>query len=120
MRLYLDDNRADQRLQALLTRAGHDVQSPADAGLRGASDVRHLEYAIRCHRLLLTNDSDDFWELDQLILTAGGRHPGILLIRFERDSRKAMKPRHIVAALQRLETSGMATENQVIALNHWR
>lgn len=120
MRIYLDDNRRGERLRRLLLKAGHDVQSPHEAGLAGAPDARHLEHAIRQRRLVLTNDREDFRDLHQLVLTAGGRHPGILVVRFERDSRKDMKSQHIAAALQRLENSGFACEDQLIVLNHWR
>ena len=37
MRLYLDDDSARSLLVKLLIRAGHDVQTPPDAGLNGTN-----------------------------------------------------------------------------------
>jgi hypothetical protein len=31
-----------------------------------------------------------------------------------------MKPKHIIAAIAKLEKSGLALENQLVVLNHWR
>ena len=120
MKIYLDDNRADDRLVQLLQKAGHDVETPTDAGLLGASDTRHFEHAIRHDRLVLTNDRDDFRDLHRLILSAAGQHPGVLVVRFERDSRKHMKPGQIGAALKNLEQAGAACANEIIVLNQWR
>ncbi len=120
MKIYLDDNRADKRLANLLVTAGHSVVTPGPIGLRSASDACHLEYAIRNELTTLTNDRDDFRELHQLILTAGGRHPGILVVRFERDSSKAMKPRHILAAIENLGKANFVCANEFIVLNRWR
>jgi hypothetical protein len=54
MRLYLDDDSAATLLARLLTQAGHDVQTPADAGLSGEDDAVHLTDAIKDDRVLLT------------------------------------------------------------------
>jgi predicted nuclease of predicted toxin-antitoxin system len=120
MKLYLDDNRADDRLVQLLQKAGHDVETPTDAGLLGASDARHFAHAIVDARAILTNDRDDFRDLHQLVLSAGGQHPGVLVVRFERDSRKDMKPGHIVAALKNLEQAAVSCTNDIVVLNQWR
>jgi len=120
MNLYLDDNRTDPRLAALLLRAGHTVVRPADVGLGGAPDARHLRHAIRNGLILLTADRIDFRDLHDLVVDSGGTHPGILLVRFDSDLKRDMKPRHIVAAIGRLERSGLDCTNQVVILNQWR
>lgn len=120
MNLYLDDNRADRRLAALLRRDGHTVVVPADVGLSGASDARHLDYAVRNLLVVLTADRDDFRELHDLVVNSGGSHPGILLVRFGNDPKKNMRPRHIVAAVAKLERSGLPLRDQIIVLNQWR
>ena len=74
MNLYLDDNFSDKLLATLLVKAGHKVVRPAEAGLTGAKDARHLEYAIREGLAVLTADRGDFRDLHQLILTAAGTH----------------------------------------------
>jgi predicted nuclease of predicted toxin-antitoxin system len=120
MNLYLDDNSANPMLVAMLRRAGHTVAVPADVGLSGASDARHLDSAIRATRVVLTADRDDFRELHDLVLNSGGSHPGILLVRYDNDPKKDMKPRHIVAAIAKLERSGLPLRDQIIVLNQWR
>ena len=120
MKIYLDDNLTGRTLAALLMNAGHTVVQPTAAGLAGASDARHLEYAIRNGLAVLTRDRDDFRELHQLVLTAGGGHPGILVVRFDNDPTRDMKPKHIVAAIGKLVRSGTPVVNQFIVLNQWR
>jgi predicted nuclease of predicted toxin-antitoxin system len=120
MRTYLDDNLADPSLLALLKKAGHSVIGPADVGLSGATDPRHLECAIKDGRVILTADSDDFRDLHSLLQTAGGSHHGILLVRFDNIPKHDMKPKHMVAAIKKLEQSGLDLTNQLIILNHWR
>lgn len=80
MRLYLDDNLTDRRVVAYLQRAGHAVVLPAEAGHSGASDAKHFTSAIHYTAVLLTQNYKDFIELHDLILAAGGSHPGLFLI----------------------------------------
>ena len=120
MKLYLDDNLADHTLAALLTKAGHTVVRPLHVGLTGATDPRHLENAIRQGIVSLTSDRRDFQDLHDLILTSGGGHPGILLVRYDNDPTRDMKPKHIVAALGKLKRTGTAMVNQLFVLNQWR
>lgn len=120
MNIYLDDNQAARHLADLLRKAGHTVVRPAEAGLTGASDVRHFRHALSNELVLLTADRGDFEDLHDLIAAAGGSHSGLLLVRYENDPKRDMKPKHIVAAVGKLERSGTATVNQVIVLNRWR
>ena len=120
MKIYLDDNLADRTIAALLTKAGHTVVRPSHVALTGATDPRHLEHAIRQGLVSLTGDRRDYRELHDLILTAGGAHPGILLVRYDNDPTRDMKPKHIVAAVGKLERSGMAVACQIVILNQWR
>jgi predicted nuclease of predicted toxin-antitoxin system len=96
------------------------VVRPGDVGLRGASDVRHLDHAIRADLAVLTADSTDFRDLHDLVLTCGGGHPGILVVRFDNDPKRDMQPKHIARAVGRLERSGVPIANQVTVLNHWQ
>ena len=120
MKIYLDDNLDDRTLAALLVKAAHTVVRPSDAGLAGESDAWHLEYAIRQGLTTLTGDRRDFRALHQLVITAGGGHPGILLVRYDNDPKRDMKPKHIVAAMGKLVRSGAPVVNQLIILNQWR
>jgi predicted nuclease of predicted toxin-antitoxin system len=120
MKIYLDDNRAGKGLAAFLRKLGHTVVLPADVGLNGASDVRHLTYAVRAGLAVLTADSEDFKDLHALLRSAGGTHPGILLILSDNDPKHAMKPKNIHAALNKLEQSGLSIVGEVVVLNQWR
>ena len=120
MRLYLDDDTADRRLMALLTYAGHVVVVPAGVHLSGAPDTRHFIYAMQHSLILVTRNHDDFLDLHEVVQTAHGTHPGILIIRFDNDPTRDMTPRYIVTAIARLISTGVPLENQVYILNHWR
>ena len=61
---------------ALVTQArrrGHDITSPADAGLLGADDAEHLRWAHAQGRVVVTNDSDFI-----VLHDAGEPHAGLL------------------------------------------
>lgn len=120
MNLYLDDNITDRRLVAGLRQAGHDVVIPTETGLDGASDASHFAYAIRENRVLLTQDINDFTDLHDLILKAGGHHPGLLLLYTENDRARDMTVRSIVLAISKLETAEIPLVDQIQVLNHWR
>jgi len=120
MNLYLDDDTADWRLVALLTNAGHRVVVPASVYLAGAPDARHFIHAMQQSLVLVTRHHDDFLDLHEVVQTARGTHPGILIIRFDNDPTRDMIPRHIVTAISHLESAGVPLENQVYILNHWR
>ncbi len=120
MRIYLDDNFADWGLAGGLRKAGHTVFRPADFRMVAASDAKHLERAIREDLVLLTKDRDDFQELHELVLTCGGQHPGIVVVRYENDAKRDMKTRHVVKAIGKLELSGLPLRSEWIILNQWR
>ena len=120
MNVYLDDNIDDLVLAVLLVKAGHTVVRPVDANLVGEADPRHLEYAVRESRVLMTRDHDDFEDLHNLVMTAGGRHSGILVVRLDNDPTRDMRPKHIVSAIRNMERAGFDPTSQLVILNHWR
>jgi DNA-binding response OmpR family regulator len=120
MRLYLDDDSVAAALVQALRRAGHDVRTPAEAGLTGAHEALHLRQALREDRALLSRNYDDFKALDLLIREAQGRHSGILMIRQDDPKKRKMKSHDIVRALSKLEAAGVTIANEYIVLNHWR
>ena len=75
-----------------LHQRGIDVTTPRDAGLVGASDEAHLEFALREGRVVVTHD-DDFLRLNQ----AGHAHAGIAYCH-----QNARSIGQIVLALSRL------------------
>jgi hypothetical protein len=78
MNLYLDDDSAKASLANLLRKAGHQVTVPADAGISGVSDPRHMIYCVVQNQVLITRNHDDFEDLHLLVQATGGRHPGLL------------------------------------------
>ena len=50
----------------------------------------------------------------------GGAHAGVILIYFDNDPTKDMKPADIVRALGKVDASGIVIADQLIVLNHWR
>jgi hypothetical protein len=120
MNVCLDDNSDDPLLANLLRKAGHAVVRPVEVSLSGADDARHLAHAIRTAFVVLTADREDYHSLHELVLTSGGGHPGILLVRYDNDPRRDMKSKHIVTAVGKLERAGVGIRNQVVVLNHWR
>ncbi len=120
MKLYIDDDTVGGLLVRLLRRAGHDVEIPTDVGLAGRSDAVHLRHSISARRSLLSANHRDFRELHDLIFTAGGNHPGILMIRRDNDRRRDLTPRGIVTAISHLLDAAMPVEIEFIILNQWR
>ena len=120
MRLYLDDDVSGVRLAQLLRQAGHDVQRPGDVNLGGEDDSRHLAHAVREQRVRLSRNYGDFENLHDLVAAAGGRHPGILIVRKDNDPKRDLTFAGIVRAIAKLVAAGVPIADQFIVLNHWR
>ena len=98
----------------------YDVLIPRAAGTAGDPDPVHFMCAIRTNRATVTRDHDDFKLLHDLVLLAGGHHPGILVIRHDKDPARDMSPGAIVRALHNLLASSVAIPDALHILNHWR
>ena len=120
MRIYLDEDMAAGLLVRLLQNAGHDVETPAGAGLLGRSDPVQFRYAIHESRVCLTANYDDYEELHLLLQEGQGNHPGLIIVRQENDPTRDLTPKGIVAAVRKLEAAGVPITNEYIVLNHWR
>jgi predicted nuclease of predicted toxin-antitoxin system len=120
MNIYLDDDSTDRRLVARLRKMGHGVTVPTEVGRAGASDPKHLEYAIHNKLILLTKNYKDFPDLHDLIQSSGGAHPGIIIVYAEDDRRRDLTPRGIATAISKLEASGLPLADQLHSLNQWR
>ena len=88
MKLYLDDDSVDGLPLRLLRQAGHDVDLPRDVGMSGESDPVQLTVAARARRVLFSANHDDFRELHELVHYTGGAHSGILIVRYDNDTRR--------------------------------
>ena len=120
MRILIDENLSSRRLASRLQAAGHDVVLAGDVGLLGVTDARVLGWAIGQGRPVLARDYEDFADLHDLVMAAGGHHPGLLVVRFDNDPRHNLTDRGIVTALANLESAGVLSPDQIHVLNHWR
>jgi predicted nuclease of predicted toxin-antitoxin system len=99
MRFLLDENMSDRRLVSRLQAQGHNPILARDVGLLSATDARVLIWAIVQAVPVLTRDSQDFTDLHDLVMAAGGHHPGILVVRFDSDQRHNLTDRGIAGAI---------------------
>jgi hypothetical protein len=120
MRLYLDEDLASALFAKLLQKAGHDVSTPTATGTLGKSDAVQLTCAIHERQACLSRNYEDFEELHLLVAEAQGHHFGILIVRQENDPTRDLTPKGIVAALRKLEASGLPLDNEYVVLNHWK
>ncbi len=75
MRFHLDEQ-MDHAIATGLRRRGIDVTTTSDARLVSASDLEHIEYARRTHRVIVTEDTDYLTHAN-----AGVEHNGIVFCR---------------------------------------
>jgi predicted nuclease of predicted toxin-antitoxin system len=120
MKLLLDENMSDPRLAARLRAQAHNPVLAGDAGLLSAADARVLSWAIVQAVPVLTRDYEDFTDMHDLIMTAGGHHPGVLVVRFDNDPRNNLTDRAIATAISKLEASGLPIPDRIHLLNQWR
>lgn len=120
MRFLLDENLNMPRLAARLQAHGHDPVLPGDVGLMALPDARVLAWAITQSITVLTRDSEDFEDLHDLVMVAGGHHPGVLIVRFDNDPRHNLTDRGIASAISKLEASGILIVDSIHVINRWR
>ena len=120
MRLLLDENISDRRLAARLRAHGHDSVLATGVGLLSATDARVFIAAITQAPPVLTRDSEDFTDLHDLIMAAGGHHSGVLVVHFDNDPRHNLTDRGISSAINKLESSGVLIPDRIHVLNQWR
>jgi predicted nuclease of predicted toxin-antitoxin system len=120
MRILIDENLSSQRLASRLRAQGHDPGLAGAVGLLSVTDARVLIYSVNQALPVLTQDSEDFEDLHDLVMAASGRHVGILIVRFDNDPRHNLTDRGIGTAISKLETAGVPTRDRIHVLNHWR
>jgi predicted nuclease of predicted toxin-antitoxin system len=120
MKFLIDENLSSPRLSSRLRLQGHDPVLARDAGLLSVTDARVLIYSIAHGLPVLTQDSEDFEDLHDLVMAATGHHAGILIVRFDNDPRHNLTDRGIPTAISKLESSAVPTRDQIHVLNRWR
>ena len=86
IRLYIDEDAAENALVAGLVAAGYDVLTTHQASALGDSDIDQLEFASREGRTIYTLNVDDFARMHASFLASGGNHAGIITIPEQRYS----------------------------------
>ncbi len=77
--LYMDDDIEIVAVARALRAAGLDVLRSTDAGMRGADDEAHLDYARRMGGVLNTANRGDFARLNTSFAERGLLHGGIII-----------------------------------------
>jgi predicted nuclease of predicted toxin-antitoxin system len=85
MRIKLDENLPTD-LMSLLESFGHEVDTVPQEGLKSSPDEVVWQAATRENRFFMTQDLD-FSDIRKYV---PGTHPGLLLLRLESPSRKAI------------------------------
>ncbi|MCI0376755.1 MAG: DUF5615 family PIN-like protein [Gemmataceae bacterium] len=116
LRIYLDDCAYARTLVEMLRGAGHEVQTPIEAGITGMDDAVHFSHAMRNSQVLLTKNPNDFEILHQ----AQSQHAGIIAIYQDNDPSRDMNYAEIVQAIRNLENAGIDIGNTFHVLNAWR
>jgi hypothetical protein len=120
MRVLIDENLSSPRLAFRLRALGHDPILAGDAGLLSLADPRVVIWAIGQGLPASTRDAEDFEDLHDLIMAAGGHHPGMLIVHFDNDPRHNMNDRTIGIALSKLGSAGVPIADHIHVLNQWR
>jgi predicted nuclease of predicted toxin-antitoxin system len=120
MRFLVDENMNSPRIASRLQAQGHHPVLASDVGLLSVADSRVMIWAIAQAVPVLTRDHDDFEDLHDLLMAAGGHHPGILVVRFDNDPRHNLTDRGIASAIHKLESSGISIPDRIHVLNQWR
>lgn len=116
LKIYLDDCAYAKTLVVLLRAAGHEVVTPADAGLTGRDDDVHFQHAAAQGLVLLTRNPRDF----ELLHRANPSHAGVLAVYQDNDPDRDMSYAEIVRAIANLEGSGLPVAGSFHVLNAWR
>lgn len=112
-RLYIDEDAMSDALVAALRAFGFDVETAAEAAMRGRSDPEHLRHAAANGRVLYSYNRHDFLRIHGEWLAAGSHHSGIVLLG-RRGIGIGEERRRIVALLDERGTSGMVDYLQFV------
>ena len=81
IKFYFDEDSSDSDLIEVARTRGLDVLSTQEAGNRGNSDRKQLEFAASCERVLFSCNVGDFIQLHTDFLLNENYHAGILLAK---------------------------------------
>lgn len=110
-----EDSQARAQLN-ILRSDGHDVVAVGELGKNGTPDLEELDLAQFLERVLLTHNTEDFYQLHR----KRPGHQGIIAVYRDGHPRKNMNHAQIATSIGRLETSGVRIAGDFHILNHWR
>ncbi|MGH8317034.1 MAG: DUF5615 family PIN-like protein [Steroidobacteraceae bacterium] len=116
MRILVDEDSQARSQLNILRRDGHDVVAIGELDKNGTPDPEVFDLAQSLERVLLTHNTEDFYELHR----EQPGHRGIMAVCRVTDPRKNMNHAQIAASIRRLETSGVPIAGHLHVLNHWR
>ncbi len=118
LRLYLDECSYSKKLYRLLTDPPrrYQVAIPAQAGLIGASDLEHFNFAREHGLIVVTANPSDFERLHP----ATPDHHGILGIHYSNDRIHDIADEDIARAIDNLLAADVPFAGQFYSLNAWR
>jgi predicted nuclease of predicted toxin-antitoxin system len=79
MRFLIDENMSSPVLASRLRAQGHDPVLAGNVGLLSVTDARVMIYSITEGLPVLTQDSEDFEDLHDLVIAAAGHDADILM-----------------------------------------
>jgi predicted nuclease of predicted toxin-antitoxin system len=120
MRFLIDENMSSPVLASRLRAQGHEPVLAGYVGLLSVTDAQVMIYSITEGLPVLTQDSEDFKDLHDLVIAAAGHHSGILIVRFDNDPRHNLTDRGIETAIGELESSGIPVRDRIHVLDQWR
>lgn len=113
MKLLLDEMYSGVLAEALRA-ADIDASTVVELGLAGSSDPEVFAVAIADGYTLLTENVADFARISAEHLTAGKRHPGVLIALSSRFSRRPAGVMGLVAAIR--ATIDQVLEDRIVYL----
>jgi predicted nuclease of predicted toxin-antitoxin system len=115
LKLLLDEMYSPVLADALL-KAEIDAVTVNELGMAGRSDLDVLTAAAAHGRAVLTENVADFARISAEQLSAGNRHPGILIALSSRFSRRPAGVPALVEAIQAIAEQQL--EDRVVYLEH--
>jgi len=86
VRLYVDEDAAEQAVVRGLRARGIEVMTTAEAGRLGMTDAEQLAFAAENHRTLYSFNVADFARLHRQCCEEGRSHSGIVVVPDQRCS----------------------------------
>jgi len=113
VRLYVDEDAAEDAVVDGLRDHGVDVLTILDAEMTSATDEEQLEFAISVDRAIYSLNVADFCRLHGEFLSSGKEHAGIIVIPRQRYS-VGEKIRRLTELIDRLTADDMRNRLEIL------